>query len=285
MSDIRATSRRASSGRKAARYVLLAVVAVPFFFPLYWMVVTGLKPLGEVFANPPALVPRSPQWENFTSLFTGPFLRQFANSLYISTISTLGVLAVSSLAGYAFARIKFPGQSILFVTLLTALLIPAEVTIVPLFRLMRTFGWIDSHLSLIVPGIFGIPCVLGIFIMRQFFRQLPDELEQAASIDGLGRLGIFLRIAMPLAKAPLAALAILTFLNSWNDFLEPVVFLPSREMWTIPVALQSFSDPYTGLPIWNLQMAAASASVIPVIVVFLLAQKQFVQGIAGTGIK
>lgn len=285
MSDIRATSRRAPSGRTAARYVLLAIVAVPFFFPLYWMVVTGLKPLGEVFANPPALVPRSPQWENFTGLFTGPFLRQFANSLYISTISTLGVLAVASLAGYAFARIKFPGQSILFVTLLTALLIPAEVTIVPLFRLMRTFGWIDSHLSLIIPGIFGIPCVLGIFIMRQFFRQLPDELEQAASIDGLGRLGIFLRIAMPLAKAPLAALAILTFLNSWNDFLEPVVFLPSREMWTIPVALQSFSDPYTGLPIWNLQMAAASASVIPVIVVFLLAQKQFVQGIAGTGIK
>lgn len=271
---------------RAGVYVLLALVAVPFLFPLYWMFVTALRPLGDVFANPPSLWPASPEWQNFATPFlTGPFLQQFLNSLYIAALCTLGVLAIASLAGYAFARIEFPGRDAIFVVLLAALLLPSEVTIIPLFRILKEFGWIDSHLSLIVPGIFGVPCVLGVFLMRQFFRAMPHELEQAARIDGLGRFGIFWRIALPLAKGPLAALSILTFLNSWNEFLEPLVFLPSRELWTLPVALQSFTDPYSGIPIYNVQMAATTLSVVPVLLVFLVAQRQFVQGIAGTGIK
>ncbi|MBF4514099.1 carbohydrate ABC transporter permease [Plantibacter sp. VKM Ac-2885] len=267
-------------------YLLLVATVIPFVFPLYWMFVTALRPLGDVFANPPSLWPADPQWQNFIAPFvTGPFLHQFFNSVYIATVCTLGVLGVSSLAGYAFARIEFRGREILFVLLLAALLIPSEVTIIPLFRLLRSFGWIDSHLALIVPGIFGVPCVLGVFLMRQFFKSMPGELEQAARIDGLGRFGIFTRIALPLARGPLAALAILSFLNSWNEFLEPLVFLPSKELWTLPVALQSFTDPYTGIPIWNVQMAATFLSVLPVLAVFLVAQRQFVQGIAGTGIK
>ncbi|WP_308798125.1 carbohydrate ABC transporter permease [Agromyces silvae] len=271
---------------KALIYVLMTLIALPFVFPVYWMISTALKTYGDVFENPPVLFPADPQWHNFAAPFlTSPFLQQFLNSVYIATITTIGVLAVASLAGYAFARIQFRGRNALFIMLLSALLVPPEVTIIPLFRLISAFGWVDNHLSLIVPSIFGVPAVLGVFLMRQFFISMPVELEQAGRVDGLGRFGIFARIALPLAKAPMAALAILTFLNSWNDFLEPLVFLRTRELWTIPIALQSFTDPITGIPIWNVQMAATTLSVIPVLLVFFVAQRQFVQGIAGTGIK
>ncbi|WP_286720866.1 carbohydrate ABC transporter permease [Microbacterium sp. UBA1612] len=282
-------ARRGSSRTGLARvgmFALMGLIAIPFVFPVYWMFSTALKTYGGVFESPPVLFPAEPQWHNFLAPFSqGPFLQQFINSLYIATLTTAGVIAVASLAGYAFARIQFRGRNALFVMLLSALLVPPEVTIIPLFRLISAFGWVDSHLSLIVPSMFGVPAVLGIFLMRQFFISLPVELEQAGRVDGLGRFGIFWRIAMPLAKAPVAALAILTFLNSWNDFLEPLVFLRSREMLTIPIALQSFTDPITGVPIWNVQMAATTLSVLPVLAVFVIAQRQFVQGIAGTGIK
>lgn len=271
---------------KGLTYVFMTALAVPFVFPVYWMFVTALKPLRDVFANPPQMWPTDPEWLNFLVPFqTGPFLRQFFNSTYIAATSTIGILIVGSLAGYAFARIRFRGRNLIFLAILAGMLIPAEVTIVPLYRLIDTFGWIDSHLALIVPAIFGAPVVLSIFLMRQFFLSMPIELEQAARIDGLGRWGIFRRVAIPLARAPLAALGILAFLSSWNDFLEPLVFLRSRELWTVPLALQSFIDPASGVPIWNVQSAAMTLSVAPVLIVFMFAQKQFIQGIAGTGIK
>lgn len=289
MSRSRTSSPRASGSRTAGRiatYLLLLVLAVPFVFPVYWMVVTGLKPITEVFAVPPQLWPDLGGWENFVEPFRrGPFARQFLNSAYIAALSTVGVLAVASLAGYAFARIRFRGSTVLFILLLSTLLVPAEVTIIPLFRLMDALGWIDTHLPLIVLPVFSGVSILGTFLMRQFFLSLPAELEQAGRIDGLGRLGIFWHIALPLARAPLAALAVLAFLSSWNEFLEPLVFLRSRELWTLPLALSTFTDPYTGVPIWNIQMAATSLSVLPVLLVFFLAQRQFVEGIAGTGIK
>lgn len=283
----RRRSHRVRRGvRRTITYIVMAVIGLPFTFPVYWMFVTGLKTLGAVFENPPVIWPATPLWRNFLEPFTtGPFLQQYFNSLYIGTVSTVGVLAVSSLAGYAFARIRFRGSSVIFIILFSAMLIPIEVTIIPLFRLMDSLHLIDNHLSLILLTIFGAPCVLGIFLMRQFFRGVPPELEQAGRIDGLGRFGLFWRIALPLAKAPLSALAILTFLNSWNQFLEPLVFLRRTEMWTVPVALRGITDAYTGIPIWNIQMAATTLSVIPVLVVFFFAQRQFVQGIAGTGIK
>jgi multiple sugar transport system permease protein len=267
-------------------YLVLTVLAVPFVFPVYWMIVTGLKPLSQVFANPPSLWPGLSHWRTYLKPFQdAPFGRQFWNSTYIATIATVGVLAISSLAGYAFARIRFRGSSFIFVLLLSSILIPAEVTIIPLFREMNFLGWIDTPLPLLAVQIFGGAGVLGTFIMRQFFLSLPVELEEAARLDGLSRFGIYWRIALPLSRPSLAAVAILAFLNSWNDFLDPLIFLRSRDQWTLPLALNSFTDPYTGTPIWNEQMAAASMSVIPIIVVFLFAQRQFVQGIAGTGIK
>lgn len=267
-------------------YLLMALIAVPFVFPIYWMLATGLKTYGEVFKTPPDVWPSNPRWQNFLEPFnTSPFLQQIFNSIYIAVVVTAAILIVATLAGYAFARITFRGRGVLFVLLLTALLVPQEVTILPLFQLLDSFGLVNTHLAVILPETFGAAMVVGIFLMRQFFLGLPDELEQSGRVDGLGRAGLFFWVALPLARAPLAALAILTFLSSWDSVLLPLVFLRRQELWTIPQALLGFVDVNTGTPIWNLQMAGTFLSVIPVLIVFFLAQRQFVQGIAGTGIK
>ena len=193
-------------------------------------------------------------------------------------------MAFSSMAGYAFARIRFPGADFLFTVVLLGLLIPAEVTIVPLFQIFLKWGMVNTHWPLILVPIFGAPSVFATFVMRQFFIALPGELEEAARVDGLGRFKIFWIIALPLAKPALAAVAIFTFLHSWNLYLEPIVFLSSKNMFTLPQALTQFTDAYGGA-MWNIQMAAATMTALPVLVVFIVAQKQFVEGLAHTGLK
>lgn len=281
-----ARRRRKNRLRATLMYLLLTLVALPFVFPVYWMLASGLKPLGDVLAMPPELWPSDPQWSNLLVPFqTSPFLRQMLNSLFIATAVMVLTLAAATCAGYAFARIEFRGRGVLFIVLLTALLLPAEVTILPLFKILDAFGWIDSPLAVIIPEAFGAQMVFGIFLMRQFFISLPHELDQAGRVDGLGRYGLFFWIALPLARAPMAALGILAFLASWNDLLGPMLFLRSPENWTVPLALINFTDPMTSEPIWNMQMAATFLSVAPVLLVFFLAQRQFIEGIAGTGIK
>ena len=226
-------------------------------------------------------------WQNATDLqvFTvQPFARQYFNSMYIALLVTAGTMVVAALAGYAFARIRFRGQNVLFLVVLTGLLIPSEVTIVPLFQMFRAWGMIDTHWPLILVPIFGAPSVLATFIMRQFFITLPVELEEAARVDGLGRFATFARIALPLARPALGAVAIFTFLHSWNLYLEPIVFLSTPEKFTIPQALTQFVDTYGG-PMWNVQLAAAALTAIPVLAVFVFAQRQFIEGLAHTGIK
>jgi multiple sugar transport system permease protein len=188
------------------------------------------------------------------------------------------------MAGYAFARIRFRGQNALFLVVLTGLLIPSEVTIVPLFRMFNALGLIDTHWPLVLVPIFGAPSVLATFIMRQFFITLPGELEEAARMDGLGRAGTFRRIALPLARPALGAVAVFTFLNSWNLYLEPIVYLSSKTMYTLPQALTQFTDAYQG-PLWNVQLSAASMTAIPVLIVFVIAQREFIEGLAHTGLK
>jgi multiple sugar transport system permease protein len=204
--------------------------------------------------------------------------------MYIAVLVTLGTLAVSSLAGYGFARIRFPGQNILFLVVLTGLLIPSEVTIVPLFQMFHDWGMIDTHWPLILGPVLGAPSVLATFIMRQFFIALPHELEEAARMDGLGRFAIYWRIALPLARPALSAVAIFTFLHSWNLYLEPIVYLSTPDMFTLPQALTQYVDAYGG-PMWNVQLAAASLTALPVVAVFVFAQRQFVEGLAHTGLK
>lgn len=266
-------------------YLVLFALAVPFAFPTWWMVTSSLKPVDEIFAFPPRLLPRTWEWGSYAEVFRlQPFARQYFNSAYIAVLVTAGTLLVSSMAGYAFARVPFRGRGPLFVLLLSALLMPAEVTVIPLYRLMGTLGVTDTHWPLIVVPIFGAQSVFGTFIMRQFFVSLPYELEEAGRLDGLGRFGLFFRIALPLAKPALSALAIIAFLNSWNLFLEPLVYLRSKELFTLPLALTQFRDTY-GSPIWNVQLAATSLTVVPVLLVFLAAQRQFIQGIAHSGLK
>lgn len=271
--------------RTVAWYVALTLLAVPFVFPFWWMMTSSLKSATDIFAFPPELWPSDPQWRNFVEIFTyQPFARQYLNSLYIAAMVTVGTMFISSLAGYAFARIRFPGRTFLFLLVLSALMMPSEVTIVPNFFFMTELGWVGTHLPLIVLPIFGANGVVGTFLMRQFFLSIPGEIEDAAMIDGLGRWGIWWRIALPISRPALGALAILSFLFSWNLFLEPLVFVNDLQAFTLPLALNNFTDNY-GSPIWHLQLAATTLSVLPVLAVFVLAQRHVVDSFTLSGLK
>ncbi|MEV7037004.1 carbohydrate ABC transporter permease [Amycolatopsis sp. NPDC051061] len=273
-------SRRA----KIACYVVMVVLAVPFVFPTWWMITASLLPANEVLAYPPKLFPAQPQWENYKTAFTDfPLAQQYFNSLYIAVLVTLGTMFFSSLAGYAFARIRFRGEKF-FGLILIGLMVPSEVTIIPLFRLVDDLGLTNTHWPLIVVPIFGAPSVLATFVMRQFFITIPGELEEAGLLDGLSRFGLYRRVALPIAKPALAAVAIFTFLNTWNFFLEPLVYLTDKSMFTLPVALTQYVDVYGG-HLWNVQLAAATTTVVPVLIVFIIAQRQFVEGLAQSGLK
>lgn len=279
------TRTRRRPGRRAVLYIVLSVMCIPFLFPTWWMITSSFKTVNEIFAFPPSLIPLDPTMAAYVKAFTfQPFARQYFNSAYIAVVVTLVTMTISSMAGYAFARIRFRGQNALFLVVLLGLLIPSEVTIVPLFQMFNTLGLVNTHWPLILVTSFGAPSVLATFIMRQFFISLPAELEEAARLDGLGRPAIWWRIAMPLARPALAAVAIFTFLNVWNLYLEPTVYLTSPELFTLPQALTRFVDAYSG-PMWNVQLAAATMTAVPVLIVFVVAQRQFVQGLAQTGLK
>ena len=281
----RSPERRRRAWGRGALVVLLAVLSLPFVFPTWWMATSSLKPMSEILRAVPTLWPQDPSFAAYRDVFAlQPFAQQYWNSLYIAAIVTVGTILVAAMAGYAFARIRFPGANALFLLVLAGMLVPSEVTIVPLFRIVNTLGLIDTHWPLIVIPTLGAPSVLATFIMRQFFLGLPAELEEAGRIDGLGRWGVFWRIAFPLSRSAIAAVAIFTFLKSWNLYLEPVVYLSSKANFTLPQALTQYVDAYGG-PMWNVQLAATTLTVLPVLAVFLVAQKQFVQGLAQTGIK
>lgn len=274
-----------SARAKVLIYGLMCVLLVPFVFPTWWMVTSSMKPVSQIFAFPPDILPRAFDFSSYTDVFKlQPFALQYWNSAYIAAIVTVGTMAVASLAGYAFARIRFPGANLLFMVVLVGLLIPSEVTLVPLFQMFLKWGMINTHWPLVLVPIFGAPAVFATFVMRQFFIALPVELEEAARVDGLGRFKIFWTIALPLARPALAAVTIFTFLGSWNLYLEPIVFLSSPQNFTLPQALTQFTDAYGG-PMWNIQLAAATLTALPVLIVFIVAQRQFIEGLAHTGLK
>ena len=218
-SSVSGLSRRG----KLIVYAVLLVCCIPFVFPTWWMATASLKPVNEIFAFPPSLLPRSATLDAYRQVFElQPFGRQYLNSLYIAVIVTLGTLVVSSLAGYAFARIKFRGAGAVFVIVLAGLLVPNEVTIIPLYRMFDSLGLVNTHWPLILIPMLGAPSVLATFIMRQFFITLPKELEEAGRVDGLGRLGLFWQVSLPLARPAIGAVSIFTFLHSWNrSFSSP----------------------------------------------------------------
>ncbi|RPJ44152.1 MAG: carbohydrate ABC transporter permease [Chloroflexi bacterium] len=266
-------------------YLFLVVLAIPFVVPFWWMITASFKKPIDLFNFPPPIIP--PYWEvsNFTEAFTfQPFGRHYLNSIYISLIVTIGVLFITSLSGYAFARIKFKGSNFLFIMLLSALMMPSEVTIVPNFMFMKSLDLTDSHMPLLLLPVFGAGGVVSMFMMRQFFLTLPVELEDAARMDGLGRFGIYWKVALPIAKPALAAVAILTFLASWNAFLEPFIFLNDLNLFTLPLSLRNFRDAY-GTPIWTVQLAATTMSILPVLIFYIFAQKQVIESFSFSGVK
>lgn len=272
--------------RRWPTYLLLSIAAVPFVFPLIWMVSTSLKPEHEVFVFPPQLIASEIVWNNYVEIFTeAPFFQQYINSIYIAVATVILTVIVSTMSGFVFARIKFPGRNLLFVLMLTGLFLPIETVIIPLFVVMDKLRLVGTHLPLILEPAFGAPSIVGAFIMRQAFLSLPKELEEAGRIDGLGWFGILWYLAVPLVWPSIATVSLLTFLASWNMFLEPLVFTGgSAENWTVPVGLDQYTD-FLGAPFWTLQMAATTLAVAPFILLFLLMQKRITEGIATSGLK
>lgn len=260
-------------------YILMIIGALAFALPLLWMVGASLKEEGQVLSTPPTLFPLAPQWDNYLQVFE-VIPQFFWNSVKLAVINVIGVLAVSSLAGFAFARLRFPGRNILFIGLLATAMIPGIAYLIPQYIIFQEIGWVDTQIPLWAPRVFTP--VFATFLMRQYFLSLPQELEDAARVDGAGSFTVFWRILLPETKPAMGAIAIFTFLESWNDLFGPLIYINSRELQTLPVALAQFQNEYFSQI--TLLMAGATIAVLPVIIVYLIAQRQFIQGITLTGI-
>lgn len=272
---------------KMISYLVLIFVAVIMLAPFFWMVSTSFKPERDVFIMPPQWIPQNFTFENFETLLRPTqqtnLPRAFLNSLYVSLTTTIGEVFASTLAGFAFARLRFPGRQTLFVLLLITMMIPGVVTMVPSFILFRILGWVGTYLPLIVPVLFGT--AFAVFLSRQYFATLPAELEEAAKIDGANMFQIYWRIFLPLAQPIIATLFVLGFIARWNDYLGPLIYLGAGrpEEFTIPLALASLQSFYTLK--WTILMAGSTLALLPIIVLFFVFQRYFVESIAITGIK
>lgn len=270
---------------RPARIVLhltLAVSAVIMAVPFLWMMFSSFKPLHEIFQQPPTLLPEVWTVEGYRKAFQGAdFLRGFWNSTYIAITSTALALLTSSMAAYAFARIDFRGNRPLFLLFLATMMVPGQLTVIPLYIIMGWIGWIDTHWALIVPG--GLFSAFGVFLLRQYIRGIPRELEEAAEIDGANRFMIFFTIVIPLLRTPLVALGIFMFLGSWNNFFMPLIFLNSDENFTLPILVNQFRGQFGAD--WTALMSATTLAAAPLLIVFAIAQRQIVEGIALSGTK
>ena len=269
-----------SSGLK---YLFLAAGTVVMLLPFVWMILASFMTAEEIIARPLTWFPSSLRLDAYRGLSDAiPLGRMYLNSLIVTTLTTLGILLTSSLAGYGFAKFQFPGRDILFLIVLATMMIPFFVVMIPIFYLISKFGWIDSYPGLIVPN---IATAFGIFLMRQYMLSLPDEVLDAARVDGASELEIYWRIVLPLSTPVIGALTILAFVFQWNNFLWPLIVARSDSMWTVPVGLNSLRVYASGVQVVNMQMAGATLGVLPLIAVFLMLQRYFVRGIALTGMK
>jgi multiple sugar transport system permease protein len=267
-------------GSKSLIYAIMLVLSAIFLMPLVWMLSSSLKPEAQVLTIPPDFFPNEPLWGNYVQLFDRVPLF-VVNSMKLAVYNVVGVLVVASMAGYAFGRLRFAGRDVAFMVLLATAIIPGIAYLIPQYIVFRQIGWIDTHFPLWVPRV--LTPVFATFLMRQSFKTIPNELEDAAKIDGASTFGIYWRIMLPQTKPVLAAIGVFTFLESWNDLFGPLIFLSSEDLQTLPVALAQFQGEYFSQI--SLLMAGATVSVVPVIVVFLMAQRYFIQGITMTGLK
>ncbi len=269
----------------ALSYVLLLSGAALIMIPLVWMVSTSLKEPSAVYTFPPKIIPDPVRWSNFPeSLTIAPFGRFYVNTAIVTLANIVGHLFSCSLVAFAFARLRAPGKNLLFMLVLSTVMIPFYVRMIPLFILYRTFGWLDTLLPLIVPAFFA-GNAFYIFLLRQFFLTINRELEDAARIDGCSTFGVYWRIILPLSQPALAMIAVFDFVFNWNDFLGPLIFLNSVRNRTVAVGLAYFQGSLETAPMMHLLMAAALISIIPVLVLFFFTQRYFIQGIVFTGMK
>src|SRR5690349_8528715 len=264
-----------------ATYAVLGIGAVAMLLPFAWMLSTSIKTGDATFVMPPQLIPTGPTLENYSDIFAAVPMGQFlVNSIFVSVTSTVLMVLSCAMAGYAFARIKFPGREIVFYAYLATLMIPQQVTLVPLFVIMTWLHWGNTYQALILPSSFG---AFGTFLLRQFYLRLPREVEEAAFMDGAGYIRIFFTIGLQLARPALATLAVFAFMASWNSFLWPLIITSNQSMMTLPVGLSFLNGRYT--TDWNVLMAGAVIGTLPIIAVYVFAQKYIIQGLATTGLK
>ena len=279
--------RRISMLQRGLLYALAIFCAIGFTVPFLWTLGTSLKPLTDLYTYPPKFLPSVPRWENYNDVFTlAPFATFLWNSVIVTALAVLGQTLSAAVVAYGFSRFRFPGRDMLFIVVLATMMLPWHVTIVPSFLLYSKLGWINTFLPLIVPSFFG-GGAFYIFLLRQFFLTLPRDLDEAAKIDGANSMHIFLRIILPLAKTALATVAIFAFIEHWNEFIGPLIFLNSPEKFTVAIGLRYFIvTPFTGdEPREAILMAASLIVALPPLALFFAAQKYFVQGIVTTGMK
>lgn len=280
--DVRRRRPRPGVG-KTISVVLLVLGAIGMIAPFLWMFTTSLRDASQAYDLPPQWLPTEWDWSNYAAAVSGPvpILRNMFNSAVIAIAVSIGMIITAPMAGYAFAKLNFPGRNSIFVGLLSSLMVPAQVTIIPLFLLMRTFGLLDNPLSLILPGITG---ALGVFLLRQFFLGLPQEIIDAARMDGATAWQTYRLIALPLAKNAVSTLGVITFLGSWNAYFAPSIFLNSTDTATLPLGLVLMLGPYGAGNVAQV-MAATTIAIAPALIVFLVAQRWIIASLTQSAVK
>ncbi|UOY91783.1 carbohydrate ABC transporter permease [Ectobacillus sp. JY-23] len=265
---------------KIVLYTILIIYAVATFIPFLWALSSSFKTLEEIVSGSINFIPKNFTLDNYKQIFIKEelFPRWMFNSVFIAVTGTLLNLLFNSMAGYALARLSFPGKKTLFIIILAVLMVPAQVTMIPNYLILKEIGWLNSYQGMIIPSAIN---ATFIFMMRQFFINFPKELEEAATMDGLGRMGIFFKIVLPLAKPALAAQAIFVFMGFWNDFMRPLIVMTDTEMFTLPLGLNTFKGQY--ISYWNFIMAASMVFTLPVLLIYGFFNKYFVKGVSMTG--
>ena len=285
--DWREAKGRRHQLRQVTLHIVLLLGAVVFVMPFAWLVSTSLKPDAKLLAIPPEWIPKPVLWSNYARAlnFLPPEalsgLAYLWNTVYISVLSIIGTTLAASLVAYSFARLRWPGRDAWFVILLSTMMLPGAVTMIPVFLVFKGLGWVDTLRPLWVPAFFG--GAFNIFLLRQFFLTIPTELEDAAKIDGAGPFAIYRMIMLPLIKPALAAVVIFTFMGSWNNFMGPLIYISSPERMPVAYALQLYQSTHAAE--YNLLMAAATMAIMPVVLVFFVTQRYFIQGVTLTGLK
>ncbi|MCI8317263.1 MAG: carbohydrate ABC transporter permease [Lachnospiraceae bacterium] len=268
--------------KRVGIYAILLLVAAFFFIPIVWMISTSLKGSDEVFLSPPRWIPKNILWSNYTAAFEAiPYLKYLLNTLQTTGLAVIGNIISAPMIGYAFGKLRWPGRDKVFLLVIATMMLPFSVTMIPLYSMSAKFGWINTYIPLVLPDFLGKSYF--IFLMRQFYMNLPDELLEAARIDGAGEFWVYKKIALPLVKPAIVTVALFSAVWSWTDFMGPLIYLNRAEKWTISLGLSQFTNTY-GVD-WSLLMAAAVIAIVPMVILFFCLQRYFIEGSMNSGIK